>query len=313
MENQVLLLGGSCAAEAGKISNSHLEPMPTTVASSFNTFYENINLGGNHRDTANSRRDNIVSKLSKDFEIVESFASGSIPKFTALKDHADLDVIVALHYGKHIKDKTPTEVLESVRKSLSEWKTGGRKNGQAVTLYYTTWPTVDVVPVSRVQDSVGNITHYIVPNSNTDTWIASRPKVHADDIEKRSTTCGANFRRVIKMIKEWNRLHSRYLQSYHIEVLALKVFDSNLDDTGWQVFQFFDKARPLLNTSLWHDLGFADDYLSSNDRTEICKRFDTAIELSRSAWSLTYGTNNDPKAAITKWKQLFGERFPIYG
>ena len=287
--------------------------MPYTVEASFTSFYDEINLGGDHRETANTRRDDIVGKLSKTFTILESFSSGSIPKYTALKEHADLDVIVALHYTKHIKDKAPTQVLQSVRDALAEWRTGARKNGQAVTLHYKTWPNVDVVPVSLTTDDSGRVLHYNVPNSNYDTWIVSKPKTHANTIEKKSSDCGYNFRRIVKMIKHWNRTHSDYLQSYHIEALALKVFDSNLDDTAWNVFQFFDKARPLLTGSLWYETGHVDDYLTWLDRQEVLKRFDTAIEKSRAAWHKTYDTNSDHKGAIEIWKQIFGSKFPPYG
>lgn len=287
--------------------------MPYTVEGSFDAFYANINLGGDHRETANKRRDDIVSTLGKTFSIVEAFSSGSIPKYTALKNHADLDVIVALHHGKHIEGKTPTQVLQTVRDALAEWRTGARKNGQAVTLYYKTWPNVDIVPVSRVVNDDGSVAYYNVPDSNTDTWVASRPKTHSADIEKKSTDCGYNFRRIIKMIKQWNRVHGDYLQSYHIEVLALNVFDSDLNDTPWSIFQFFEKARPLLAGSLWHELGFADNYLSWSDREEVLKRFDTAINKSRSAWHKTYDKNDDHKGAIEIWKQMFGDEFPAYG
>jgi hypothetical protein len=287
--------------------------MPYSVEASFDAFYEKINLGGDHRETANTRRDDILYTLGKTFSIIEAFGSGSIPKYTALKNHADLDVIVALHYGRHIKGKTPTQVLQAVRDSLAEWRTGTRRNGQAVTLYYRTWPNVDIVPVSRVVNDDGSVSHYNVPDSNTDNWIASRPKKHATEIGRKSSECGFNFRRIIKMIKHWNKAHSNYLRSYHIEVLALSVFDANLDDTPWNVFQFFEKARPLLASNLWHELGFADSYLSWADRTEVLKRFDTAIVNSRSAWHKTYGVNDDHKGAIEIWKQMFGDQFPAYG
>jgi tRNA nucleotidyltransferase (CCA-adding enzyme) len=143
--------------------------MPYTVRASFDAFYENINLSGDHRETANTRRDDIVSKLGRTFSIIEAFSSGSIPKYTALKNHADLDVIVALHYGKHVEGKTPIQVLQSVRDALAEWRTGVRKNGQAVTLYYKTWPNVDIVPVSRTTNDDGAVLHYNVPDSNTNT------------------------------------------------------------------------------------------------------------------------------------------------
>lgn len=287
--------------------------MPYTVAVSFDRFYDNINLGGDHRDIANTRRDDIVATLSKSFEILDSFSTGSIPKFTALKKHADLDVMVVLHYGKHIKNKTPTQVLQSIRDSLAEWRTGARRNGQAVTLHYKTWPNVDIVPVCEVTHSDGSFSHYNVPDSNTDSWIESRPKAFASAIEEKSVECGKNFRRIIKMIKHWNRFHGDFLRSYHIEVLAVKVFNSNLDDTPWHIYKFFEDARAFLQGPLWYDTGIADDYLSWSDRLEIIKRFDKAIAKSRTAWWKTYDTNNDHKGSIELWQQIFGEDFPNYG
>jgi len=43
---------------------------------------------------------------------------GSIPKFTALSGHADLDVLVVLHCSRHIKEKSPAGLLSQVRKPL---------------------------------------------------------------------------------------------------------------------------------------------------------------------------------------------------
>lgn len=287
--------------------------MTYTVAASFDKFYENINLAGDHREIANSRRDNVVAMLSKSFEVVEAFSTGSIPKFTALRAHADVDVMVALHYGKHIKDKTPTQVLEDIRGALAEWKTGARKNGQAVTLHYKTWPNVDIVPVSRTLNDDGSVAHYNVPDSNTNTWIKSRPKALAATIDTKAGQCGYNFRRIIKIIKHWNRIHADYLTSYHIEVLAIKLFGQNLDNTPWNVFKFFEDARTLLQEPIWYDTGFADEYLSWSDRQEVLRRFDTAIWKTRSAWNLTFGSNEDQKGAIEIWQQVFGDQFPAYG
>jgi len=104
----------------------------------------------------------------------------------------------------------------------------------------------------------------------------SRPKNHANSIEAKSTECGQNFRRIIKMIKHWNHIHSEYLTSYHIEVLALSIFSGNLGDLPWNLHQYFDKARALIVQSLWYDLGYADQYLSATGRQEALKRFETA-------------------------------------
>jgi tRNA nucleotidyltransferase (CCA-adding enzyme) len=130
--------------------------MAYTLAILFDKFREHIELSGDHRETATAPKDRVISLLKNDFEILDAFATGSIRRFTAVRGHADLDVMVVLHYGKHIKDKKPSAVLQEVRDSLGEYKTNVRKNGQAVTLHYETWPNVDIVPVSRSVNDQGS-------------------------------------------------------------------------------------------------------------------------------------------------------------
>lgn len=287
--------------------------MAYTVDASFNQFFDNINLAGDHRATANSRKDDIVAKLGNRLAIVEAFSSGSIPKFTALKGHADLDVMVALHYGKHAQNRTPRQFLQLMRDALAQFRPDVRRNGQAVTLKYAAWPAVDVVPVFQSLDQNGNVTHYNVPDANTDSWIKSRPKQHSVAIENKSSpaNCGANFRKIIKMIKHWNRRNGDFLQSYHIEVLALKVLNTGLSDLPWHIYKFFDDSRGLLTSSLFYDADIVDTYLTFADRRAVMARFDTARGKARAAWLA--GITDDARTAIGTWRQLFGVEFPAYG
>jgi hypothetical protein len=71
--------------------------MPYTVPASFNKFVENISLTGDHKETAAARKDRVVSLLSNSFTILDGFATGSVPRGTALNTVADLDVMVVLH------------------------------------------------------------------------------------------------------------------------------------------------------------------------------------------------------------------------
>jgi hypothetical protein len=186
--------------------------MPFTVPVSFAKFLENISLTGDHREIATSRRERIVSLLGNTFMILDAFPTGSVPRLTALKGHADLDVMVVLHYSKHIKDRTPEQVLQSVRDALGEYRTNVRKNGQAVTLHYESWPNVDIVPVSRTSSADGSVSHYNVPDMTSGEWLSSRPRRHSNLLDERAKTCGAEFRHVIRMVKEWNKVHSELLQ-----------------------------------------------------------------------------------------------------
>lgn len=289
--------------------------MAYTVPYSFDLFFGNINLTGDHHTIAAARRERIVSLLGKEFDILDSFATGSISNYTAIKDHADLDIMVVLHWTKHIKDRKPSAVLGDVQSHLSEFRTG-RRNGQAVTLYYETWPNVDVVPVSRTTNSDGSVSHYSVPDMNTERWVESRPRAHSAALTKANADFGDQFKKLIKMMKYWNRQHSALMKSYHIEVLALKILGGRkFDSYSWDVYSFFNEAVELTQSLLWHNGENVDDYLylQFEKRQEILKRLTTARDKALDAWLLTYGEREEHKTAIEKWRQLFGSEFPAYG
>lgn len=286
----------------------------SSVNAAFKKFYDGITLIGDQRNICNTRRDNVIADLEKSFDIIDSFATGSIPKYTALrKPDPDVDVMVVLHYGKHIKDKKPSEVLQDVRDVIGTSYSNVRKNGQAVTVFYKTWPNVDVVPVAAVENDDGSVNHYLVPNMNSETWIKSRPRAHSTSIADRASSYGPEFRRIIKMMKWWNLKHGEYLQSYHIEVLALKILISSFSDYPWNVCQFFKSACELVANRLWYEDNWVDDYLSYTDRQEALKRLETARGKSLSAWHESYKENPSSSEAKRLWTQVFGSEFPTNG
>jgi Second Messenger Oligonucleotide or Dinucleotide Synthetase domain len=287
--------------------------MPYTVPVSFDKFIENITLTGDHHETARARRERIVSLLENSFTILDSFPSGSIPRRTALKAHADLDVIVVLHWTKHVKDKSPEQLLQDVRDALGEYRTNVRKNGQAVTLNYETWPDVDIVPVSRTSNNDGTVNHYNVPDVTSGGWLKSRPRKHSIQIESKAKECGDKFRPIIRMIKQWNTEHSDMLESFHIEVMAIRIFDAPITDYPWAVYRYFEQALVLASSKLAYEDEYADDYLDSYQRAEILKRLETARDKASEAWYLTYNGRNQHEEAIEIWHQIFGEKFPAYG
>jgi hypothetical protein len=292
--------------------------MAKTVKAAFEEFHDRINITGDHRETCRARKDALVDHMKKTLTIVDSFQSGSIPKYTALKTLSDLDVIVALNYSKHCKDKKPSEVLAAARSALSTYKIGARRNGQAVTVKYDTWPNVDIVPVYRVADG-DKILHYCIPDMNTETWIEAKPVSHANKIDELAGSRGAEFRKIIKMMKWWNHVNNGYLESYHIEVLAVQELAS-FTEWSWNVYQFIEKMHTSISTCilspcLLYDGSYADKYLKSADRTEVSNRLNGAKGNALSAWYATTASNpnKSEETAINLWRKVFGDKFPIYG
>ncbi|KJF93245.1 hypothetical protein UB39_16075 [Photobacterium angustum] len=157
--------------------------MPYTIPVSFDKFIEKISVTGNQAEIAESRCKSIVSMLDKELNILEAFPFGSLVSGTSLCGFADADVMLVLHYGDHAENNSPTEFLQSVRDKLSRYNTRmAKKNGQAITLYFKTWPNVDIVPAYRVSDN-GSFYCYKIPNANDDSWIETSPKIHINSMQ----------------------------------------------------------------------------------------------------------------------------------
>jgi hypothetical protein len=104
------------------------------------------------------------------------------------------------------------------------------------------------------------------------------------------------------------------MESYHVEVLCLRIFDGVISDYPWAVFQFFDKAVTLVKSPLSYEGGYADDYLDNDfDRKEVLRRLEAARDKALTAWHLTHDERSEHEKAIAIWRQIFGDKFPAYG
>ncbi|MCX5213152.1 nucleotidyltransferase [Kitasatospora sp. NBC_00240] len=286
--------------------------MVYTVAVAFDAFFAAINLPGDHRGIANTRKDWIVGRLGASLNILDSFTMGSIPRFTALKEHADLDVMVILHFGQHIDGRRPSSLLSLVKSALGYGAGSIRRNGQAVTMRFSSWPDVDVVPASRVTNNDGSVAYYKIPDMNREEWIKTKPATHSQQIAAASSAYGENFRRVIKMIKDWNRRQEVSLQSYHLEVIALKVGNIDWNDTGYAIYKWLEKAESSMKF-LWHQDSDVTAYLPYDRAARAIEQVRKTKGQALDAWYSTYGDRNDHRKAITIWKSIFGAKFPSYG
>lgn len=283
--------------------------MPFSVSSSFTTFLSNISITEDHVATARTRTSKIVELLRNNFEILEAFPTGSLLRGTAQKGIADVDVIAVLHYSKHIKENTPRTLLETVREALSQYRVQmAKKNGQSVTLYFESWPNVDIVPASRVSDK-GTFLYYNIPDAVRGVWIQTDPKKHDAAMARLSVQC----RERVRMMKAWNGAHSEYLQSFHIEVIELFAPDP-VNDWCTDIYKYFEVALNRINGAMSHPNGATnnvDGYLSATDRSEAKKRLEAARVDSLMAWR--YAQNGRANDAIGIYRRIFGSKFPAYG
>jgi hypothetical protein len=285
--------------------------MAWTTQGAFDVFYSEINLPGDHHAIANTRRDWVLQRLRNNgLNVLEAIAFGSIPRFTALKEHADVDVMAVLHHGYHIKDRKPSQVLMATKTALGTGQAGtGRRNGQAVTVSFESWPSIDVVPAARMVDSNGTVTGYEIPDMNREVWLPTNPPRHTSDMAAAVAARGPNFRKVIKMVKHWNRRQTVKLQSYHIEVIALNL-SATWDEFNWPIYKWFEAAESATQFC-WHGDQDVSDYLDWRRRDLAKAQISAAAASANVAWYQAYRGND--QAAIATWKSVFGQSFPSYG
>jgi tRNA nucleotidyltransferase (CCA-adding enzyme) len=104
--------------------------MAWTTEGAFGDFHGEINLPGDHHGIANVRRDWVLQRLRNNgMSVLEAVPFGSILRFTALKEHADVDVLAALRQP-HQRSQA-LRVLLNVKNTLGAGQAGkGRRNGQ---------------------------------------------------------------------------------------------------------------------------------------------------------------------------------------
>lgn len=284
--------------------------MAYLVTTAFDEFFRAINLPGDHRSAANARRDWVLGRIGTKLDVLEAFPIGSIPRFTALSGHADVDVLVVLHYGKHVKDRKPSNVLLTVRNALASPGSSIRRNGQAVTLRFKSWPSVDVVPAVRISRGGTNI-GYEIPEMHEEEWIFTTPAKHSGRMVAAAATYGPDFRRLVKMVKHWNLRQGQPFESYHLEILALRTPPATTE-FSWSLLKFFEAARASLDGYIWSDESMVDAYMGWERRAKARTALASAHGHALSAWSATY-QGDQHQTAIGLWRKVFGNTFPTYG
>ena len=197
--------------------------------------------------------------------------------------------------------------LYRVRDALNAYRVelvGAR--GQAVRLFYSTTPHVDIAPM--FQWSGGG---YALPNG-TGGWLTTAPDVQDAWITKRESELAANLKPMIRMIKRWNNVHGKYLKGFHIEVMIASMFAALGTDSRASCANFFKWCPNWLGVR--DPAGHGGDlsaYLSTTAKTSVLSNLTSAHERATVANAAEKVGNH--AEAIRLWRIILGDEFPAYG
>jgi len=292
--------------------------VPYTVPESFRQFSSNLTLTGLQESTVSTRQNNIRSAMESGLSVLDTFLTGSYRRHTLiapLKD-ADIDIFIVLgvdYYHRYNgQNGGQAGLLDLVKRTLRRTYTETpdiSRNGQAVTIRFTDF-AADVVP-GFYRNGGG----YLIPNCITQTWLSTDPKRHVELVAAANQTHNGDLVPLIRMLKAWNRSHSAFFRSFHMEILALQALTNvQITDYSSGVRYFFDKARTLVATQNPDPAGYGGDvggYIDTPAKvTEAVTRFQRAYDAAVRAEGLV---TRSPSEAIAAWRSLLGDYFPAYG
>jgi Second Messenger Oligonucleotide or Dinucleotide Synthetase domain len=293
--------------------------MATTIQQSFQQLQANLEITGLQSSTVSTRQNRIREVMGAGMEVLDSFLTGSYARSTMIAPlkEADIDVFVVLNarYYHHYNGQNGGQagLLDLVKRTLLKTYTRTpdiSRNGQAVTIRFDDF-MVDVVPGFYRQGG-----GYLIANSITNTWIETDPKKHVELVTASNKAHNGDFVPLVKMIKGWNKSHSSFFRSFHLEALALEILNNvTITDFPSGARFYFDKGRALIKTKNPDPAGYGGDiggYINTRDKIEEAeRRFQSAHE--RAIKAKEYAIGGYVSHAVDMWGKIFGGYFPAYG
>lgn len=293
--------------------------MVTTISQAFAGLKANLEITGLQESTVSTRQKTVREVVEAGLTVRDSFLTGSYARNTMIGPlkEADVDIFVVLDatYYRHYNGQNGGQagLLDLVKRTLRKTYTRTpdlSRNGQAVTVRFEDF-VVDVVPGFSRQGG-----GYLIPNSITQSWLATDPRRHVEIMSAANKAHNGNFIPLAKMIKGWNRVHGGHFRSFHLEVLSLQILSNiRIDDMPSGARYIFDKARALVAQKNFDPAGYGDDvgkYINTREKiNEAVSRFQTAYERAVRAEEQT--RRGQVRDAIETWRNIFGDYFPAFG
>jgi len=287
-----------------------------TVGEAFEKDGKNLEITKTEEAQASRRHRGIRTVISDNFDIDDTFLTGSYARHTKTKPLKDVDIFCVLSPSRQqlnlYRKTSPSIVLgafcEKLRAGYKDYDiTIGRR---AVTIDFGKGEDVmsfDVVPA--FPRSGGG---YEIPDRELDCWISTDPKIHAEEATAKNQAFNNRWKPLVKMIKGWNRHAGNPIRpSFLIEVVGLEIVRGNFVGYPTEIRGFLGTAAKRIVED-WPDpagLGpDVNDAVSFSERSAAARALEDACRAAGYAQRLEHEDRS--AGAIAAWRDLLGPLFP---
>lgn len=275
----------------------------STLLQSVEKFIDNISVTDRQEDNIdasfNNLKEILLDKKSNLF-VQEVFLNGSYERDTIIRPLDDVDLFAVIDdsdYSDNGFDPNPQTVLTKFKNylnSIHDYKDKVKQDRPCVTIRLSD-KNFDVLPSLRKAGAL------YIPNDALAGWTFTDPKSHTARLNETNKRRHYKVKGVVKAVKQWKRENRQNIPSFHIEEVAIGVFN------------FYDFSNYEEGIRLWFKHAecylLCDRFKSYDEydkvKSEICKVNDNLSEAQK-----IYG---DKKVGEAKkiWKEIFGRKFPV--
>jgi hypothetical protein len=271
--------------------------MATTAAKAMQQFLASIEPTGMQTNVAKGRKNSVAGYLSgtfssgSDMPLCRTVLVGSVAQGTALRPIEDVDVVAVFGNAKDLYEKYRYDskaFLYRVKRALDEYR-------------------VEVVGARGLPVEGGG---FFLP-SGDGRWIQTNPEYDGSWLDERHAALGYHLKNMAKLAKAWNRVHSSWFKSFHLEVMVATAFTSLGSNYRHALSLWFD--QPHISVSAPWKGEALDSYMPflSNRRQSAQAVLRSSAE--RAAKAVAAEGAGDHAEAIRLWRVVFGDSFPAYG
>jgi hypothetical protein len=204
------------------------------------------------------------------------------------------------------------KIVSSLGK-IEQYKAADRHRRQeAAVLKLTSYEwNFDIVPAFYTDTE-----YYIIPDGSGG-WKASNPKIDQDRIDTSNQTHNGTVSQLIRTLKYWNnRAAMTTIPSYLLENIIITFCDGKASLNTFidiNMINFWLYLKNAIYNSFPDPKGFQGDLneLAWDERIGISEKANQAYTRGMEAYKFETEELNHQKA-IAKWREIFGDNFPIY-
>ncbi|MCC7303489.1 MAG: nucleotidyltransferase [Bacteroidia bacterium] len=265
---------------------------------------ENITVTDRQEENIKGSVSNLTACMKdpdNDLHVSEVFTNGSYERDTIIRPLKDIDLFAVLKRDKWADQygnlPSPQSVLTKIKNylnGLNDYKGKVTQNRPCVTIELSD-KDFDVLP-SFEQQGGG----YLIPNHNLSSWIFSYPEQLTKNLDDIHKIRNYKVKPTIKAVKYWNREAGMLIPSYHIEEVAINIFQVS------SFTNYEESIRLWFNNVEFHLQ--SNKFKSNDDYTAAINKIKKVKDKLNDAKRLYDEKKEDEAIAI--WKAIFKDEFP---